>query len=121
MTPFTSSLLRAVEAVRPASGLLPETEDAWRKLEDAARASLAAAFRDRGASEKLAIAAADKTMGAPAGRLILHLAYSEVRRAYPAAENSKILDASSDGDHDRQIVALTIAPTIDPYDGGGAR
>jgi len=121
MIPLTSALLHALEALRPASGILPATDAEWCELEDDARASLAAVFRERGASEGLAIAAADKTMGAPAGRLILHLAYSPVRRADPSVDDDANRNQSSDLDHGGRIAASTSTPSFHPSDDGGAR
>jgi hypothetical protein len=121
MMPLTSALLHALEALRPASGVLPATDAEWFKLEDDARASMAAVFRERGASEGLAISVADKTMGAPAGRLILHLAYSPVRRADPTVDDDANHNQSSDLDHEGRIAASTSTPAPASYDDGGAR
>jgi hypothetical protein len=121
MMPLTSALVHALEALRPASGILPTTEAEWCKLEDDARASMASVFRECGASEGLAIAVADKTMGAPAGRLILHLAYSPARRADPAVDDDANLNERSDLGRDRRIAASTSTPARASSDDGGAR
>jgi hypothetical protein len=71
MSPLTLKALRRLDAAHPASGLRPQTEAQWRKLQVAHIALSQAMYRDLGASEAEAKRLAHLTMGGPAGRILI--------------------------------------------------
>jgi hypothetical protein len=80
MSPLTRKALRRLDAAHPSSGLRPQTEAEWRKLQVAHIALSEAMHRDLGASEAEAKRLAHLIMGGPAGRVLIGFGLDQAER-----------------------------------------
>lgn len=80
MSPLTRKAFRRLDAARPASGLRPQTEAEWRKLQAANILVSEAMYRDLGASKAEARRIARLTMGGPAGRILIGFGFDQAER-----------------------------------------
>ncbi len=80
MSPLTRKALRRLDTAHPASGLRPQTEVEWRKLQAAHIALSQAMYRDLGASKAEAKRLAHLTMGGPAGRILIGFGFDQDER-----------------------------------------
>ncbi len=69
-----------LEAARPRSGFLPETEAEWKKLQEAVKFLSYAQYRELGLPSKQAKEIAEYIFGGSGGRLLLELGYRLLAR-----------------------------------------
>ena len=80
MSPLMRKAFRRLEAARPASGLRPQTEAEWRKLQAANILLSEAMYRYLGVSKTQARRIARLIMGGPAGRILIEFGLDQAER-----------------------------------------
>lgn len=80
MSPLIRKAFRRLDAARPASGLRPETEAEWRKLQAANILLSEAMHRAMGAGKAEARRIARLIMGGPAGRTLIEFGLDQAER-----------------------------------------
>ncbi len=75
MTKLAQQAIERMEAARPKSGFMPETEDEWRKLQDAVKFLAYVMYLETGLPIEKANELAEYFHGGVGGRLVLELGY----------------------------------------------